>query len=400
MSTVIVGAGQAGAHAAIALREAGYGGRILLIGEEAERPYERPPLSKQMLTAAEAPPPAYFHREAHYTERDITLLLGTRISEIRPDAGKVITADGRSIGYEHLLLTTGGRARRLQVPGAEHVLYLRTLADARRLRKLLQPGARVVCIGAGVIGLEIASSARAHGCAVTVIEAGPSVMGRSLPSCLAAWLADLHRRHGVELKLGAGVATVAADHVLCTDGHHFAAEIVVAGIGMERNTDLAEAAALSLHAGIALDASGRTSVPRIFAAGDVAAFWVPRLQRRLRLETWRHAQEHGACVGRNIAGAGVPYDDIPWFWTDQHGVNLQIAGTTDSSAETALRGGLDGASFSVWLLDAQRRVNFVAGINAPRDVRAGQMLMRAGQAVDPARIADLSVSAQSLSRGA
>jgi NADPH-dependent 2,4-dienoyl-CoA reductase/sulfur reductase-like enzyme len=398
MSTVIIGAGQAGGHAAVALRDAGYAGRIVLVGEEAERPYERPPLSKQMLIAPEPPPVAYFHPEAHYTARDITLMLGVRATGIDAAGGRVHLADGQPLACDHLVLATGGRARRLSVPGAEQALYLRTLDDARRLRPLLLPGTRVVCIGAGVIGLEIAASAVARGCAVSVVEVGPTVMGRSLPPAVAEWMAALHRRHGVSLHLGTGVAEIGAGQVRTTEGEQIAADIVIAGIGMERNTELAAAAGVALDVGIAVDEYGRTNLAGIYAAGDVAAFWVPRLQRRLLLETWRHAQDHGAAVGRGIAGKAAPYDEIPWFWTDQHGVNLQMAGTAEGAALRVVRGAMDTNSFSVWLLDLQSALLGVVGINAPRDVRAGMTLMRAGRPVDPARIADTSISAQVLAR--
>jgi NADPH-dependent 2,4-dienoyl-CoA reductase/sulfur reductase-like enzyme len=396
--TVIIGAGQAGGHAAIALRDAGYSGRIVLLGEETERPYERPPLSKQMLMPGEPPPVAYFHPETHYSSRDITLMLGVRATGIDVANARVQLADGPPLAYEHLLLATGGRARRLAVPGAERVLYLRTLEDARRLRPHLSPGARVVCVGAGVIGLEIAASAVGHGCEVTVIEAGPAVMGRFLPPELAAWMAALHRRHGVDLRLGVGVAEITPTHLRLTDGVDLLADLVIAGIGMERNTELAEAAGITLDGGIAVDEFGRTNLPGIYAAGDVAAFWVPRLQRRLRLETWRHAQDHGAAVGRSIAGKGTPYDEIPWFWSDQHGVNLQMAGTADGMVQSVLRGTMEAPAFSLWLLDAQTHVLGVVAINAPRDVRAGMMLMRAARPVDPARIADTNISPQILAR--
>ena len=299
---VIVGAGQAGAHAAIAMRQTGYTGRILLIGDERERPHERPPLSKQMLTAVDEPVPSYFHAEPQYEERAIETRFGTLVEAIDPAARVVHLSTGERQPYSQLLLTTGGRARRLDVPGAERVLYLRTLEDARLLRPHLKSGARIACIGAGVIGLEIASAARACGCRVTIIEAGPVVMGRSLPPVIAAWLADLHVAAGVTLRLGTAVTAITAAGVVCSDGTLVEADAVVAGIGMVRNTALAEAAGLSVDGGIDVDECCRTSVPGIYAAGDVAAFWVPRLGRRVRLESWRHAQEHGTAAGQAMAG--------------------------------------------------------------------------------------------------
>jgi 3-phenylpropionate/trans-cinnamate dioxygenase ferredoxin reductase component len=397
-TAIIVGAGQAGGHAAIALRDAGHAGPILLIGDEAERPHERPPLSKDMLTAAEEPPLSYFHTEDRYAEKDIQLLCGTAVTAIDPAGHRVQLADGRELSYGKLLLATGGSARRLDVPGADRVLYLRTIEDARRIRPRLVPGAQVVCIGAGVIGLEIAASARARGCTVTVIEAGPTPMGRSLTPDMAGWLAELHRQAGVTLRFNLGVAAIEPGLVRCTDGSLVPADTVIAGIGMARNLDLAAAAGLDLDGGIAVDEFGRTSVPDIYAAGDVAAFWVPRLQRRMRLESWRHAQNHGIAVGRSMAGVLESYDEVPWFWTDQHGTNLQMAGTVEGVAHAVTRGDRQATSFSVWYLDGKGSLIGVVGVNAPRDVRAAQGLIRAGRPIDAAAVADPAVPLQRLAK--
>ncbi len=395
-AAIIVGAGQAGAHAALAMRAAGYAGPVLLIGAEAERPHERPPLSKQMLTAAEEPPVAYFHSEPRYAEHGITLMLGTAVIAIDPQERTVMLHDGQTLAYDKLLLATGGRARRLAVSGGDRVLTLRTLDDARELRRRLLPGTQVACVGAGVIGLEIASSAHKRGCTVTVIEPADRVMGRTLAPEMSAWLAGLHRAAGIALRLGTAVAAVAAQHVVCTDGSLVPADVVIAGIGMERDTSLAVAAGVAVDDGVEVDEFGRTNMPGVYAAGDVAAFWVPRLQRRMRLETWRHAQDHGAAVGRAMAGSGVPYDDVPWFWTDQLGVNLQVAGVCDGAATRILRGELGAAAFAAWYLDAAGVPIGVAGVNAPREVRAGQGMIRARRAVDPARLSDVAITPQRL----
>lgn len=397
---IIVGAGQAGSHAAIALRDAGFGGRILLIGDESERPYERPPLSKEMLTAAEPPALSYFHSEARYADKEVTLLCGTAVTAIHPEAHVVHLADGRTLDYAKLLLATGGRARRLSVPGAERVLYLRTINDARQIRARLTQGTQVVCIGAGVIGLEIASSARSRGCNVAVIEAAPVLMGRSLTPAMADWLAGLHRDAGVALHLNTTVAEIGPDHVACADGSLMPADTVIAGIGMERNLHLAEAAGLTVNGGIVVDEFGHTSAPDIYAAGDVAAFWMPRLQRTMRLESWRHAQNHGIAVGRSMAGVREPYDEIPWFWTDQHGANLQVAGTTDGVVRTVLRGDMRNPSFSAWYFDADGGLIGVAGVNAPREVRVAQSLIRAGRPIDAAMVGNLQVPLQLLVQAA
>jgi 3-phenylpropionate/trans-cinnamate dioxygenase ferredoxin reductase subunit len=394
MTAIIVGAGQAGAHAALAMRKAGYPSAILLIGAEPERPHERPPFSKAMLTAAEEPALSYFHTEERYAEHSITLMLGTPVSSVDAAARTVTMADGRVLGYDRLLLATGGRARQLTVPGADRVLTMRTAEDARALRQRLRPGARLVCVGAGVIGLEVASSAQARGCAVTVIEPAPRLMNRSLAPALSEWLAARHRAAGVHLRFGIGVTAVAEDHVACTDASAVPADIVIAGIGMERDTALAAQAGLALEDGILVDEFGLTSVPGIYAAGDVAAFWVPRLRRHMRLETWRHAQDHGDAVGRAMAGQCAPYDELPWFWTDQHGANLQVLGACTDAAAAITRG--SGESFAAWYLDGAGAVVGVSAVNAPREIRAGRGIINDRRPVNVARLADAGIPAQRL----
>ena len=395
---LIVGAGQAGAHAAIAMREAGFAGRIVLIGEEHHHPYERPPLSKEFLTVDPEPAVAWFHAAERYSERAIEFLPASAVVAIDPAARRVTLADGRTLPYDRLLLTTGSRARHLAIPGGDDFLYLRTLDDARRIRARLSPGLRLVCIGAGVIGLEIASSARQRGCQVTVIEAAPGAMGRMLTPDMAAYMVRLHRAHGVTLHFNANIAAVTGTDIICTGSPVVPADCVIAGIGVVRNTELAAAAGIAIDGGIVVDEFGRTNVPDIFAAGDVAAFWHPLLHRRLRLESWRHAQNHGIAVGRVMAGVEQPYDDVPWFWTDQHGVNLQVAGLPDAASQTVLRGDESAPSFAAFHLDAENHVVGATGVNAPREVRAAQAMIRAGKAMDPAALSDPKIQLQRLLR--
>ena len=398
---VIVGAGQAGGWAAIAMRQAGFTGRILLIGEETWRPYERPPLSKAVLTDDPEPPVAYFHPEVRYADQQIELLLGARVAAVQPDAHRVRLTDGRVFDYDKLLLAVGGQARRLPVHGGDRALYLRTLEEARLIRARLAQAPRVLCIGAGVIGLEIASSARKRGCAVTVLEALPRAMGRAVSPEGAAFVETLHRAAGVDLRFGVIVdrldpAPDGGTRVTCRDGEIFAADLVIAGVGMQRNLQLAEAAGLSLEGGILVDAQGRTSAPDVYAAGDVTAFEHPLFGRRLRLESWRHAQNHGIAVGKAMCGDTAAYDDIPWFWTDQHGVNLQVAGLPADAAHTVVRTGSPPSGFVAVHLDAAGCVIGVTAANNPREIRAGQALIKARQVVDPAALADGTVPLQRL----
>jgi NADPH-dependent 2,4-dienoyl-CoA reductase/sulfur reductase-like enzyme len=388
---IIVGAGQAGGHAAMAMRAAGFAGRILLIGAELLRPYERPPLSKAVLTETPEPGPLWFHDAARIAEAGIELHLGVEVEALDTQAARITLRGGESLAYDRLLLATGGRARRLDAPGGEAILTLRDFGDALDLRARLMPGAAVLCVGAGVIGLEIAASARARGCEVTVIEAGPAAMGRSLTPEFAAMIADLHARAGVKIHFNTALAGIDGRHVVCTNGVALQADVVVAGVGISRNTAFAQAAGIACDNGILVDALGRSSADGVFAAGDVTAFFHPFYGRHIRLEAWRHAQNHGIAVGRTMAGQGVDYDEIPWFWSDQHGVNLQVAGLPDPGLTTVMRGERMG-----FHLDATGCVAAATGMDAQREIRAAQALIRARKPVDPAMLADPGVTPQKL----
>jgi 3-phenylpropionate/trans-cinnamate dioxygenase ferredoxin reductase subunit len=259
----------------------------------------------------------------------------------------------------------------------------------------------VVCIGAGVIGLEIASSARRRGCEVTVLEALPRAMGRSVSPEGAQFVEALHRDAGVELHFGVIVDAIEDAPsgglcVTCRDGGEFTSDLVIAGVGMQRNLALAEHAGLALEGGIIVDELGCTSAPDVYAAGDVAAFHHKLFDRRLRLESWRHAQNHGLAVGKAMCGDATPYDDIPWFWTDQHGVNLQVAGLPADAARTIVRASTPPNVFNAVHLAEDGSVIGVTAANNPREIRAGQALIKARRPVDPAAIADPNVPLQRL----
>jgi len=388
----------AGGWAAVTLRQSGYTGRILLLGEEAERPYDRPPLSKNVLTAAEEPPPVHFHTTERYAELDITFRPNARVEAIdRTNARLLLDNGAPSEGYDQLLLTTGGRARPLPVPGGDQALLLRTLDDARCIRAALNDAHQVVCVGAGVIGLEVASSARQRGAGVAVLEAAPGAMGRALSPEGARYMEGLHRHAGIALHFDQGVTGIEKRghrfHVLLSDGKTVDGDVVLAGIGIIRNTELATAAGLKVEGGIVVDAHGRTSDPAIFAAGDVTAFPHPLFGKVLRLETWRHAQNHATAVAKAMLGDATPYDDMPWFWTDQLGVNLQVAGLPADAARTIVR---STPEFCAVHLDAEGAVIGVTAANNPREVRAGMALIKNGAKPDEAALADGSVPLQKL----
>lgn len=383
-TNLIVGGGQAGAWAAFGMREAGFAGRIVLIGEESHLPYERPPLSKQVLIDPSEPPISPVQKREWYLAQSIETLRGMRAVTIHRDTRQLELNDSSRLGYDRLLLATGARARNLQVEGAEHVLPLRTLEDARRIRLMLRSARSVICIGGGVVGLEIASSARRMNCAATVIEMAERPMSRSIPSPIADYVAALHRRNGVSLHFGETVISIAEQSggkcVTTSSGAKYFADCVVAGAGIERNTELASAAGLAVDGGIVVDMFGRSSDDAIFGAGDVAAFWHPLIGRRLRLESWQHAQNHGLAIGRAMAGSDAAYADVPWFWTDQHGVNIQVAGFPDEADED-IRVTQSESSFIVYHLKQQSLIG-ATGIDAGRSVRRAMRSIARGEQME------------------
>jgi NADPH-dependent 2,4-dienoyl-CoA reductase/sulfur reductase-like enzyme len=376
------------------MRESGFGGSIAILGDEASRPYERPPLSKAVLTDKASVVP-WLSQETRYRDNGIELVLGVWVEAVEPASNSVRLADGRAIGYDQLLFATGGRARRLDIPGGHHIHYLRNYADALAIRTAFGSARRLVCIGAGVIGLEIASSAHALGLAVTVVEAGNVVLGRCLAPAEGQFVRDLHQAAGVELRLESEIVAIetsqSGKHVLLGDGQVLDADCVVAGIGMVRNTELASAAGLAVENGIVVDERGHTSAAQVFAAGDVAAFFHPLLKRRMRLESFYHAQDHGMAVGRAMAGMDGRYEDIPRFWTDQHGVNLQVAGSPTDAARTVVRGSRETGRFTAIHLDTDGRVIGVCAANNAREMRPALDMIRRGVQPDTDALADTQI---------
>jgi len=403
---VIVGAGQAGGRAAETLRSEGFAGPITLIGDEGERPYERPSLSKEMLLDPSCETIAWLHAPEYYAEQGIDLKLGAAATAIDREACQVALSDGSRIGYGVLLLATGARVRKLDVPGAgERCHYVRSLEDSRALRGKLAAGKRVVVIGAGFIGLEVAAAAVARGCDVVVIEAADGPLGRVAPPMLRDYYRALHTARGVTFRFGAqvvGIAPRGEAYVVTTNSDEaWPADLVVAGIGVIPNAELAEQAGLACDRGIVVDEYGATADPRILAAGDVARHHNPLLDRPVLLESWQNAQNQAIAIARNIAseGAPAPYAELPWFWSDQYGINLQIYGLLEAGGELVVRG--DPAS-ETWLMVqlVDGRIVFAAGINAPRDLRPLRELMKLGAPVAASDIADTTVALPDLLRRA
>jgi 3-phenylpropionate/trans-cinnamate dioxygenase ferredoxin reductase subunit len=398
---VIVGAGQAGGRAAETLRAEGFAGRIVMIGAEAYVPYERPPLSKQLLKRDEGPERAFLHPPDYYPEQDIELRLECRAEAIDAQARRLALSDGETLGYDKLLLATGSRVRKLDLAGAElpGIHYLRDIDDCLALRRSLEPGAALAVIGGGYIGLEVAAAARGRGCRVTVLEMTEGVMGRAVAPEIGALMADLHRAQGVEVRTGARVTGLAGggrvEAVRLGGGATLAADAVAIGVGIVPETGLAESAGLAVDNGIVVDGCGRTSDKHIFAAGDVTNHPNPVLGRRLRLESWQNAQNQAITAARAMCGREEAYAEVPWFWSDQYDVNLQMVGMPERWERLVYRGDPGAWKFTAFYLDDDRVVAANA-VNQGRDIRPARQLIASRRRVDAGRLADPRVPLRKL----
>jgi 3-phenylpropionate/trans-cinnamate dioxygenase ferredoxin reductase subunit len=390
---VIAGAGLAGAKAAEALRDEGFDGRVVLLGAEDERPYERPPLSKEVLRGDAPREKVYVHDEAYYDKHEIELRTGTAVEAVDTRAAEVVLAGGERLRYDALLLATGARPRRLTLPGADldGVHELRTLADCDALRERMHNGARLAVVGAGWIGCEVAASARQKGLDVTVVEPLSMPLERVLGVEVGAIYRDVHAAHGVRLALGRGVAGFEGDGrvsaLRTSDGERIDCDLVVVGVGVTPCTELAQRAGIEVADGIVVDEYLRTSRPRVFAAGDVATAQHPRWQCSIRVEHWANALNQGPAAARNMLGARVAYDRIPYFFSDQYDVGMEYSGYAPRWDEVVLRGDPASLEFiAFWLRDGV----VLAGMNVNVwDVAEEiQALVRSGQAVDRRRLAD------------
>ena len=394
---IIVGAGHAGGRAALTLREEGYTGRLILIGDEPHLPYERPPLSKGLLQGSMDLAGCSLCDNARLAELGIEHIAGNPVSQLDPQQHRVQLADGQWLDYAGLLLATGGRARRLPEDQA-NVLYLRTHDEALALKSALRPGARLVVVGGGFIGLEVAATARGLGCEVTVLEAGPRLAGRVLPPIISDALLALHRAHGVDVRLNVALESIQADAVLLMDGARLPCDLVVVGIGMQPNIELAAAAGLDTGQGIRVDAQLRTSAPDVYAAGDVCEF---RLDGEYqRQETWRNAEAQGRHAALNLLGRELPFEAIPGFWSDQYEWGLQTVGViTPRSVSRALPD--DG--LLLFYLDADHRLQgacgWAAGNRVAKDIKLCERLISTRIPLDDASLADPGLSLKHLLRG-
>lgn len=394
---VIVGAGQAGGWAAQTLRKEGFPGRLVLIGDERHPPHERPPLSKAVLAGQAQPQNTWLQKPDAFEALALEWLPGTKVTRIDRAGRRLELAGGETLAYDKLILCTGGRARTLAIPGtdAPGVHTLRTIDDALALAPLLQPGRSVVVIGGGWIGLEVAATARQKGADVVVVEAQRRLCERTVPSEISEHLLALHRTHGTRVLLGAGVERIASTAegrmaVTLTDGSVLACDAIVVGVGLVPNDELARDAGLACDGGVIVDAGCRSSDPDILAAGDVAVTDNPWAGRRLRLESWQNAQEQGIAAARSALGLDVDYRPLPWFWSDQYGMNLQIYGIPTSSLRVVVRGVAGSDSFVLFYLESDV-VKAAIGPNAARDLRFARRLIEQRKPVDPQRLADTGV---------
>ena len=397
---VIVGAGLAGASAVRELRERGFLGRIRLIGSEAHRPYIRPPLSKDYLSGSADRESVFVDSEAWYAENDIELLTGTTVTAVHPAQHLLAIDNSAPIGYEKLLLATGSAPRRLTIANADlaGVHHLRTLDDAEALRPLLaEGGRRLVLIGSGWIGMEVAATARTLGNEVTILERNPIPLANALGDELGTVFAELHTENGVDLRPSVVVESIAgrdgrATGVVLAGGEVIAADLVIVAIGVIANTGLADAAGLAIDNGVLVDASLTSSESDIYAAGDVANAYHPVAGMHLRSEHWANARNGGKAAARSMLGEEVSYDDIPYFYTDQFDLGMEYSGfgPLAQGADVVYRGDRAGREFIAFWLAGGR---VVAGMNVNVwDVNdAVQGIIRRANIVDPARLADGNV---------
>ncbi len=394
---VIVGAGLAGAKAAETLRSEGFEGRILLLGAEVERPYERPPLSKGYLAGSKSRESVFVHESGWYDEHDVELRIDATVVALHPERHEVVLADGERLHFDKALLTTGSAPRRVAVPGSElaGVRYLRSIADADALvGDLSGGGRRVVVIGGGWIGLEVAAAARGYGNEVTVIEPQPTVLRTALGDELGSMFANLHRDHGVHLLLGDSLHSVQGSagnvaSVQTSAGLIVPADVIVVGVGAVPNIGLAADAGLSIDNGVVADERLSTSHPDIYAAGDVANSFRPSLGRHLRVEHWANALHGGPAAARSMLGESEPFDPVPYFFTDQYDLGMEYSGAIgpDGYDQVVYRGDQGaGAFIAFWLKDG--RVLAGMNVNVWDVAPAIQALVRSSQVVDLNRLAD------------
>jgi 3-phenylpropionate/trans-cinnamate dioxygenase ferredoxin reductase subunit len=377
---LILGGGQAGAQAIDTLRRNGFSRRIVLVSDESQLPYQRPPLSKKYLSGELAADRLLFRHQAYYDEHKIELKLGVRAARLQPIEHKVTLSNGEDIRYDRLLLCTGANSRRLTCPGADlpGVHYLRSLADVPEIQRLMRSGSRTVIIGGGYIGLEAAATARHLGCPVTVLEMADRVMNRVVASNVSDYFAQEHRSHGVKLICNTRVVKLEGhprvERVVCADGGTYQADLLLVGVGAVANVHLASEAGLQCDNGVVVDEYCRTSDDAIYGAGDCTSHPSLRFEMRVRLESVDNAVEQGTAAALNILGISTVHDRVPWFWSDQFDNKLLIAGLSQGHDQQITRGDPATRSFSVCYLKGGELLA-VEAINHATDYMAARKLI-------------------------
>jgi 3-phenylpropionate/trans-cinnamate dioxygenase ferredoxin reductase component len=400
---VIAGAGHAGGSAAAMLRQLGWTGAITLVGEEPLPPYQRPPLSKAWLKGEATAESLALRPAKFYQDATIDLRLGVRVTGIDRSARTVALSDAITLPYDWLIRALGARARRLALPGIdlEGVLELRSAADADRLKAALHPGAGLAVIGGGYIGLEAAASARSLGADVTIIERESRVLARVACPILSDFFQRFHRAQGVTIEVDAQVAALEGAHghvtgVRLGDGRRIPCDAALVGVGAVANDDLAREAGLTCHNGIAVDLAARTDDPAIFAIGDCTSRPLPLYERMGRLESVPNALEQAKQAAAMICGKPPPTPEVPWFWSDQYDLRLQIAGLPFDATEIVVRGDIDGGKFALFHLTPDGTVQAVEAVNAATEFMGGRRIIARRKRLTRARIEDMSVSMQEL----
>lgn len=376
---VIIGGGMAAARACINLRANDYDGSITLVSEENLLPYDRPPLSKASIVDEAAHEPVLLLDDGIVASLKVDVLLGKTVTAINRNEKSISLDGGSKISYTKLLIATGAKPRKLNCPGGEFALTLRDHKDTVNLRKKFQPGKKIVVIGGGFIGLELASSASKLGCTVSLIEAQPRILMRGVPEAIAKIVHDAHVAAGVTMIIGTGISHLTENAVHLTDGRVIAADTIIAGIGASPETKLAADAGLTIENGIACNARMQTSDPDIYAAGDCASFPHEHMGgKRIRLEAWRSAQEQAATAAANMLGGDKTHTNVPWFWSDQYDLSLQIAGSAELGPNTIMRIPSEGALVLFHMAD-DGAIKGVSGIglgnSIGRDVKIAEMLI-------------------------
>jgi 3-phenylpropionate/trans-cinnamate dioxygenase ferredoxin reductase subunit len=393
---IIVGASLAGAKAAQTLREEGFEGRVVLLGDEPVRPYERPPLSKEYLQGKAGLDKVFVHDEGYYEEHDIDLRLSTHVQSLDITERKVVLSSGEQLAYDAVLLTTGAEPRRLSVPGSDldGLRTLRTVADSDQLQAAIRDAGRVVIIGGGWIGCEVAASARQLGAEVVVIEGGQLPLERVLGPELGAFYRNVHAEHGVEWHFGSGVeelhGSTRVETAKLADGTVVAGDLFVVGVGVIPRTELAEGAGLTLENGVVTDEYLQTSVPGVFAAGDIADAWHPLFQTRIRLEHWSAELNQGPVAAKNMLGQHVPYEKVPYFFSDQYDVGMEYSGFAPTWDEVVFRGDPATREFiAFWLKDGRLAAGMNVNVWDVNDAIAA--IVASQEPVDADRLRDPSI---------